>query len=191
MKSLWIAGLIACALPGAAVAQTAAAEPAVTQPDAAQLAAAAGLMDVLMPPSQRDAMIDNIVNGMLQTIFSSLSNQPHLKALLESEPRARPVFERFLARQRALAGASMRDNMPGLIDAMTIAYARRFTLGQMAEMERFFRTPTGQAYVAQAGSIMNDPAVASWQQRVMTQDLARSPDEIARLQREMAEALGQ
>ncbi len=184
--AVFCALLFAASVPGAA--QTASPEPnAAEQPAPERIAAATRLMDLMMPPAQREAMMAGMVEAMLGNITSGIMNNGPLKQVFETRPEARPVFERFVARQRNLAQQSMRQNLPTMIEAMAIAYARRFTPAQIEDMAIFFATPTGQAYATESIAIMSDPAVASWQQRVLAQDLERMPAEMTRLAAEMRE----
>lgn len=80
--------------------------------------------------------------------------------------------------------------MPELIEAMSRAYARRFTSSQMNEMHAFFSTPTGQRYVTEAMGIMSDPDVAEWQRNSMAKSMEKLPEELKKLQEEMEKALG-
>jgi hypothetical protein len=201
MPWILIAGCVATGL-GSTIASAQSATPAAAQaampaastrsgadtPDPALMAAAAQLIDVLLPPTQRDATMAAMVSAQMQTVVGQLLNQPTLKAALEREPGARPILERFIMRQQNLAAADLTENLPGLIEAMTLAYARRFTLSQLSDMTEFFRSPTGQAYVAQSTTIMTDPAIAAWQARTMATNMARMPDEVARLMRDLETA---
>ncbi len=188
MKMMISVAAAALVMAAPARAQTEPAAPAaLAEPSPERIAAATRLMDQMMPPAQREMMVAGMVEAMLNNIASGVMNNGPLKQVFEQTPAARPVFERFLARQRDLAQLSMRQNLPSMIDAMAIAYARRFTPAQIEDMAVFFATPTGQAYANESLSIMSDPAVAGWQQRVMAQDMERLPAEMTRLANELRE----
>ncbi len=72
-------------------------------------------------------------------------------------------------------------HLPTMLDAMAKAYARRFTLVQLKEMSVFFATPTGQAYLMQAPTIMSDPDVGVWMNQLMTRSMHRLPEQMAKL----------
>ena len=72
-----------------------------------------------------------------------------------------------------------------MIDAMSRAYARRFTVEQMAELRTFFTTPTGRAYMAQATTIMSDPDIAAWQQQMMNSTMTRVMGETRKMVAEL------
>ncbi len=64
---------------------------------------------------------------------------------------------------------------PDLREAMAGAYARKFDLGQLGEIDRFFATPTGSAYAASTMTIMADPAIAARMQSMLPMVLKAMP----------------
>ncbi len=158
-----IALLLAVA-PAAVFAQSPVAPVATAEP--ARLAAARLVVDTVFPAAQREQMMGAMVASMTQSMLGSVQQQPDVARMMTAEPRSRPIFERFIRQQQAKTAALMQANIPGMVDAMAHAYARRFTVAQLAEMRAFFTTPTGQAYVAQSMTIMSDPDVAAWQAKV-------------------------
>ena len=145
--------------------------------DPARVAAARVLLDVVMPPAKREAMIDGMMKGMMANLSQSMLNSPQMKAAYEADPRAGEIFQRFFTGQQQSTIAMLKENFPGMIDAMAHAYARRFTVAQMGEMRAFFETPTGRLYIDQAATIVNDPDVAKWQRDLMGKAMARIPAE--------------
>jgi hypothetical protein len=69
----------------------------------------------------------------------------------------------------------MTDLEPSIREGLAEAYARRFTASQLADMNRFFDTPSGQAYAANAMSIQTDPAVMSRMQAIVPVLMQRLP----------------
>lgn len=189
MKRLYLAGcaaLAAAMAPGAAQAQTAPAGAAAPAPvDPARLAEARKVIDAVMPPATRDQMFESMMGALMKNTMQGIMQNPDFQAAIESKPGAREVFNRFVEREQALGLADLRANLPGMIDAMAHAYARRFTVEQLREIAAFFDTPTGRAYTAQIGQIMADPDVAAWQQSLMARTMARAPEEVAQLRREI------
>jgi hypothetical protein len=55
----------------------------------------------------------------------------------------------------------------------------------MGEMRTFFETPTGQVYIGQAATIVNDPDVAKWQRDLMTKEMGKMPAEIEAMMAEI------
>ncbi len=143
--------------------------------DPARLSAARALLDVVLPPAKRDAMIDSIMKGMMANLAGAMQNSPQMKAAYEADPRAGEIFSRFFQSQQARSLATLKANFPDMIEAMTRAYARRFTAPQMVELRSFFMTPTGQAYVTESPTIVNDPDVAKWQRDLMANTMAKIP----------------
>lgn len=184
MKPLVLAASVALS-PVAAIGQVAAPAAAAVAVDPERLAAARALMEQIMPPATRDQVVSSMMASMTQTMLQGLRQAPDLSKALEKNPKARPVFERFMARQQALATEQLKANLPGMLEAMAHAYARRFTLPQLRDMATFFATPTGQVYLVQAPTIMGDPDVAAWMGDLMRTSMNRTPGEIAKLMAEL------
>jgi hypothetical protein len=183
--------------PASISAQDAAAATDVTsssqssQVTGAQRRAASELINLIMPPSSREAMLATMIEGQMTMVRNNLMNVPAIKSALERSPGARSVFDRFVARQTQFSVETITERLPGMIEAMSEAYARRFTLEQLQEMSVFFQSPTGQRYVEQSTSIMNDPAIAAWQSGLMRATFARLPEEMRRLRQELDAVEGQ
>jgi hypothetical protein len=179
-------GVALVAIPFSARAET---PETISAPTAERLASAAQLMAAMMPPEQREAMVEQMITAMMANILPSIKNSLEKQAAL-SNPELRGVFDRFIVRQQELAISQLKAEMPKLVEAMSRAYARRFTTAQMDEMHSFFRTPTGQIYVRESMSIMSDPDVAEWQRDSMTKSMDKLPEELKALQQELEEKLG-
>ena len=177
MKMLLLVSLLATT---PALAQPAPAMP-TGAPDPARIAAAERLLTVLMPPGRFQAMIDGVTQSMERNVVQSLRGNPTMATLLGDDPRARPILDRYIARLTASSTAAMKTGQPEMMAAMTRAYARRFTVEQMREVEAFFTTPTGQAYMEQGTTIMGDPDVAAWQRKVVAEQFAKMPEAIRQL----------
>ncbi|WP_033075490.1 DUF2059 domain-containing protein [Sphingopyxis sp. MWB1] len=177
-----------CAAPAYAQAAPApAAAPAVDAPAPERVAAATKLLEVMMPPSQREAMMGQIVGATMSNIMGGFNQQPGLQEALKN-PKVKAVFDRFIARQQQLAVADVKQQLPGLFDAMARAYARRFTVAEMGEVEAFFATPTGQKYAVESVQVMNDPDVAAWQAQSVAKSMERLPAELQRFREELQAA---
>jgi len=149
--------------------------------DPARLVAAKALMDQIMPPATRNQMISSMMASMNQMMVQAVRQNPELTAALEKEPGADAVFEQFMQRQQAFQTEQLTRNLPGMLDAMAHAYARRFTLPQLHDIATFFATPSGQIYLAQAPTIMSDPDVAAWMGSLMKNSMRQMPERIAEL----------
>ncbi len=170
MRALFAATVLM--MPAIASAQAPAAPAAATAIEPARLAAAKRVVETVFPAAQREQMMTAMVGSMTKAMLGSLMQQTDIARMIEKEPRARPVFERFIEQQQSKTAATMKDNLPGMVDAMANAYARRFTEAQLKEMQTFFETPTGRMYVAQSMTIMSDPDVTAWQAKVQGASMA-------------------
>lgn len=101
------------------------------------------------------------------------------------DERVKAIFDRYMDAQTSESGTALKAALPAMVSAMTRAYARRFTVAQMAEMKTFFATPTGQLYMDQGGTIMGDPDVAAWQQTTTSLQFAKMRERIRAMQVEI------
>jgi hypothetical protein len=166
--------------PGVVHAQTAAAAP-----DPARLRAAQALIAQLMPPERRDAMIDQMMRPMIDNMKSSMIASPMFKDV-SSDPKLRRAFDEFLSAELDHSIALTKQVMPELIEAMTRAYARRFTLVQLNDIAAFYATPSGRAFAEQAATIMADPDVLAAQTHVMRQAMEGAQERAAALATKLA-----
>ncbi|MBW4329987.1 DUF2059 domain-containing protein [Stakelama sp. CBK3Z-3] len=171
------------ARPVAPVGQTA---PSDVKPE--RLAAAKALIDELMPPDRRDAMMESMLRPLMANIQKGMLDNPEIAGQLKTVPQARSIIEEFLRNQTESTMTLIRQNMPGMIDAMAHAYARRFDTKQLGELQRFFATPTGRAYVEQSMQIMGDPDVAAWQRDLMQQSMKKTQKDAQELADKLAAA---
>jgi hypothetical protein len=158
---------------------------AADDPDPAKLAEAHKMLDVLMPPPAREAMITSLVNSIMDTMMKGITESPDFRAMTAKTPGADAVFDRFIAGEREYAKDKLVAETPAMFDAMARAYARRFTIDQMQQVAVFFASPAGRAYMDAAPSIFADPDVAAWQQGLMRDSMARMPAAMADLKREL------
>lgn len=169
---LLLAATLSFATLSVATAQTAPAPAANPGPD--RLTAATALLAVVMPPAMQARLIDQTTGAMMSSVVQGITSTPQMQAKFAQDPRLKPIFDRYLTRQQAMTRGLMEANMPGMISAMTRAYARRFTAAQMKEAGRFFATPTGQAYILEGPGVMSDPDVAAWMRTVMSAAMAKA-----------------
>lgn len=168
-------GLAAVPAPAQRVAAPAPAPAATVTAalDPARLAAARELVDVLMPPDTREAMVRGMLTPMLANLQQGMTQNAAFTATMDRDPRVRSLFDAFMAKQTATTLDEMRDGLPGMAAAMGNAYARRFDVAQLRTIQAFFVTPTGIAYRQESMSIMSDPDVAAWQRTMMTKAMTR------------------
>jgi hypothetical protein len=175
-RSLRTALMLLALLPAPLAAQSPPPAPApAPEPAAANVAAAAEVVDLILPPTMRDQMMEQLMGAMMQGMTNAMMESPELREAFQREPRARPVFENALARQQTETMTLIKSEMPGMVTAMTRAYARRFSLAELADMKRFFASPSGQAYVQKSPTVMSDPDVMRWSQAMITRALDKAP----------------
>jgi len=184
MTKLIGAMLLATAAPCAAWAQV--ATPSQAALDPARVAAARELMDILLPPASRDQMMQGMIVPLMTNLRQGMTQNPQFQATMRSDPRIKPMFDQFVARQEARTTALMRDALPGMVPAMANAYARRFDLQQLRDLRTFFETPTGRAYMQASFTIMSDPDIAAWQRQTMAQSMSHIQEDIATFARQVA-----
>ncbi|MDE2436266.1 MAG: DUF2059 domain-containing protein, partial [Sphingomonadales bacterium] len=64
---------------------------------------------------------------------------------------------------------------PGIREGSRQAYAKRFTTEQLADLNRFFDTPTGTAYAADSMMLFMDPAVVDKMQKAVPELMKQVP----------------
>ena len=189
MKTFLITATLLAHAPAVAQAPSA-IPPAAAAPDTpvnpGRLVAARALIDVLMPPATRDAMVQGMMAPMLDNLRRGLSDNPQFTDAIGSDPKVRALFDEFMAKQMARTTATLRTSLPGMVDAMARAYARRFDVAQLAEVRRFFETPTGRAYMQASTTIMADPDIARWQREMMARSIGDIQGDVADFARRAA-----
>ena len=181
---------------GLALAQAPAASQATTPASPAAAGAAEHrdkarqVIDLVMPPGQRDVLFASMMDSMIQSLIGGMmSNDPSLAAALEKMPEAGPVFARFVERQRSLAMADFKAHAPEMVEAMTSAYARHFSADELTSLQSFFSSPAGRKYVATSPMLLRDEAVAAWQRNLAAAAQARQDAELHRFMEELAPIL--
>lgn len=182
MKRLALAAALALS-PVAAAAQ--APVPPVNV-DPARLAAATRLLDALFPPASRTQMMDGMMTPLMANIQQGMTQNPQFAAEIARNPKMKAAFDQFMDAQFRRSLDLVRTSLPGMFDAIARAYARRFDVAQMGEIERFFRTPTGQAYMQGAMTVMADPDVAAFQRKMMADSMNRVQADTAAFVKEVA-----
>lgn len=90
-----------------------------------------------------------------------------------------PAFERRMKISMDIMMAGMSDIMsamePDLRAGVAEVYARRFTLNQLNDIERFFQSPSGSAYAEQSMLMASDPAMIQRAQSMMPKMMEAMP----------------
>jgi len=181
-RQLLLGAALALALPGAAAAQT----PAQAVPaDAARSTVAAKVVEKLVPkgiylrmmrdafPQMMDAMIAQM-SGMTPADLGEKDGSG--KTIEQIAAEKDPAFrERMKIMTRVMSeemGNVMDKLEPRVRTALGKAFARRFTLQQLGDMEAFFATPSGAAFAKDYLMTFMDPE--------MMQEMSASAPEMMR-----------
>jgi len=101
--------------------------------------------------------LDAVMGQMREARDSGFGDDPAIKEIVDRHIRASETEMKALVQQ----------HLPGLLDAIAIAYAREFSLKELQELRAFVGTPTGQRFFARSAALMQDPAVAAANQALM------------------------
>lgn len=166
-------------------AQTPSEMGAAADVDPARLAASKTLLEVILPPATREATMDRMMSSMMANLSSTMSAKLSEMGSAKNKPEVAAVIDRFIKRQQDAGMVMLKQNLPGMFDAMANAYARRFSVDQLNEIQRFFSTPTGKVYLQESMYIMSDPDVAAWQSKLMNSAMDRIPAEVDAMTKEL------
>lgn len=195
------------ALAGA-FGEMSAREP-LTPEQEARLPMARTVVAHIFPPGTYARMMDKTMAPMMDTIFGSIAQLPlaqlaaiagmeqaEVGAMGEATPGevvaiVDPAYERRQAIASEVMLAMMGDLMeriePSYREGLIRAYAVRFEPSDLAELDRFFRTPPGSRYAAEAMLVHTDPQVMSAMNEIMPAMLEMMPAMLERMQQRMAE----
>lgn len=175
--------LVAAAMlaPAPAMSQTPPVETAAPAVDPARLAAARTVIEQIFPAATRQQTMQGMMSAMMANIRQPLMTNPDFAAAVQKDPRVKKIFDDFVDRQLARSTELLNANLPGMVDAMAHAYARRFDISQLHDLSVFFSTPTGKIYLANSMTIMSDPDVAAWQRDLTTRSMKTVQSDIADL----------
>ena len=159
--------------------------PVEGAPDPVRLAAAQGIVDRIAPAGFYARMMDQSLKGMMSTMTNQMvdnmsqmslrdivamtgakpedvaklgrGNLGEIMAIMDPSFKARTAA--VLDEITPMITKMATDFEPDFREGLTQAYARRFTLEQLNDINRFFATPSGAAYAAEAMLITTDPLV--------------------------------
>ncbi len=180
--------LVAAALIASSVAASAAASPPAQSTDSidpARLAAAKRTVDAMMPPAQRGATFEAMLNPMLSNMQQAVLSRPAIRDALAADPKAKATLDAFLADQQKRTMELLQGELPGMFAIMERAYARRFTVAQLAEITAFFSTPTGRLYMDESMKMPADPELLAWQRRLMERSMLDAEQDLDKLQTDL------
>lgn len=189
-------------------AQTPPVPVAVAAEDPASLAEARKVVLRLMPPGIykqiMGPMLDPLMGSMRQSMKSVPLRQlaqlggmtPDEAAKLDKVDIAAvmAIYDPHWEQRMTLTTRAMLDSMgdffttmePELREGMAKAYAHRFTLTELSDIDRFFGTPSGVKFASRYMTIMTDPAVTGQMQAMMPKMMAQMPTFVAAAQKATA-----
>lgn len=207
MKIIKLGGFVAAAafagiaLPAAA--QQAPVSAMAAPADAAHVAAAKAVVDQVFPAGTYRKMMSGAFDQMMGQMSDQMLNIPvadlaRLGGMSEEKLKSvkpatlkqmmliiDPSFQKRMDAMMPVMMGMMVDMMdkmePDVRAGLLDAYARRFTTPQLAELDRFFSTPTGGAFAAQSMLVYTDPAVMQRMQKMVPRLMEMMPDMVKKM----------
>ncbi len=201
IMSFAVAAIVPLALSTApAFAQKAkASAPAAVpaQPDAEHIGAAAKVTDQLWPIGtmrrQMEGSMGKFYDGIFDEIMSSKMSDfvpeneipksqrnSANKTLMQMAEASDPYFKERMRITMEVTTKEMIPVMekmePDMRRIMTLAIARRYSPAQMADMNAFFATPSGQAFATTWLNLYMEPEVISVYKRMIPDFIKAGPD---------------
>lgn len=168
-------------------AQSAESVPAATENiDPAKLKAASELIETIMPAADREKMMQNMLTPMMNNMMAGIMQNPDFQKIASEDPSVKNIFEKFIERQKNRTLGKLFSELPNMTTAMSKAYARQFSLQEMADAKAFFITPSGKAYMTKAAGIGADEDIAKWQRNWMASFMSDQPAEMKLLMDDLA-----
>ena len=161
--------------------------------DPARIAAAKPVVDKLWPLGTYRRMMDGtmskLMDGMVAQMFdmraSDMAAAGGKAATTGDKTLGQVATERdpYFRERMSITMKTMMDEMlplmekmePKVRDGLTNVYARRYTVAQLADMDRFFATPSGKAYADYAMMIFADPEIIKGMQSFTPELLKAMP----------------
>lgn len=200
---------IAAAAPAAAQQHDGTPPPvAVAQAgpvDPAKLVLARKAVDAVWPlgtyarlmGGQFQDMMDNMMGSMMGMRAADMSpvpgpagsksgDQTGDKTMGEVMAEADPHFEERLRIMNRVMMAEMSPIMdrmePAVREGLSRSFARKFSVAQLEDLNRFFATPTGAMYASESMLLAMDPEVMSAMMKMVPELMKEMPNIMARLE---------
>lgn len=149
-------------------------------PEAARLQASRTVVELVLPPAQRNEIADAMIKPMMANMQQALLAAPQFAEIKRTNPRFEAAVGAMLADEQQRAIVNTREAMPLLASAMERAYARRFSTAELAEIAAFLRTPTGSRYLRESMTMMSDPDIAAAQRAMMAKGMEGLQERVAK-----------
>lgn len=194
MRLIPLATALALGLSAPTFAQTA---PSITPADTAQVQAAHQVVDALFPPGTYRRIMASTMDALIGTMMDGAKRLPLREpAAMGGLPKGElsnlgdgtvaevmaildPAYEQRTQVSMRIIMTEMTEVMdsmePSFRDGLSQAFARRFSAAELADMNRFFATPSGRAYAAESMVIFMSPEVVAKMQEMMPVLMQRMP----------------
>jgi len=178
---------------------------AATAIDADRLAAAEKTIGHIFPSGTYARMMETTMDSTMNMVMDSIGNIPLRdlaamgglsKSKLEKlgpgtiteimkiyDPHYQDRMERMMKSMGTEMGHLMAMFEPGMREGLQRAYAKRFNVQQLEEMNAFFSTPTGKIYAAESLMMFVDPEVVSQMQAFMPKMMKEMPNIVSKLKK--------
>lgn len=172
MKFLYLAIVLAAtiALPVEPVRAQSPDMPAqAVEADPAHLAAAEEVVAQLVPegvyarmmrdqmPAMMEAMMAEMMNMPASDLGEGESGRPMAEVMREMDPHFEERTRIATAVMYEELGVLMTEMEPAVRSGLSRAFARKFTIPQLADMNAFFATPSGKAFADEFLMLFVDP----------------------------------
>lgn len=156
----------------------------------ARMVKARYIVEQTMPAAERDQMFSQMLDGFMANMLAGMmQGDSKLREGLESNAEAAKILATFIERQKKLALEDLRATGPEMVEAIASAYAKRFSLTELSDVEAFVSTPTGARFLQAGMKVFDDPAIAEWQRKLFAKSQAREDAELRRLMEELTPIL--
>lgn len=197
-------------LAAAAVAPSAKPDPTIVvvpvaaPADPAKLAVARDIARRLLPEGTFERMMSSVMNGTMKSITDGMMSMPlkslagmggvdaaKLKDLGPGSMKQMmaildPAFDRRMALTTQVMGVEMGRFMstmePEMREGLAETYANRFSPAQLADVDAFFKTPSGSAFAAQMMTAQTDPAFMARMQQMIPKLMQAMPGIMGKVQ---------
>jgi len=195
-----LAGVAMAVSPCVAAAQSVPSAPAAQAPapvDPSRLAAARPVVEKIWPAGTYRRMMDGAITGMMQQMMDQMFDMPAsdfarmggaseaAAAATEGQSLgelASSVDPHFRERTRIATDVMFKEMIPlveklepGIRDSLTAIYARKYSAEQLADLDRFFSTPTGTAFASDFMLTFVDPELVGQMQAFVPELVAAMP----------------
>ena len=184
------------------------AEP-LTSEQEARLPQAGALVDKILPEGAYAKMMQDMFEQMLEPITSMMPETMPPAAIARAlgapaetiealgaaeQAEITKLIDPVFARRSDVVMEYMLGEMSGMVAQMepgmrrglSRAYAKRFTLEEMVDIEAFFATPTGARYATESMLVFTDPQTMAGSMEAMPAMMAQMPQMMGGIEEAMA-----